>query len=535
MNIIRSQSVFIKSLIFLAFLFLCLLISNNSQAQIINSAAIGAIVKEQFSTGKLEINKIVLEEPHIIPKVSLNKFLAKYQGKKINVNDLKEIQKRLSKYYYAKGYINSGVIVPNQRIVNGVLRLRAIHGRLTRVKVKGNKRISNQYIKHAVAKGVTVPLSTEKLQLALEALQKHALIAEVKAQVSPGEKLGQSILELSIKENKPYFLNTQLSNHQSPSIGQFRLGVNGGHRDIMKRRDTLALDLGISQGLVDTQIDYSLPLSNDDYMFNAHINYARFSIIDDEFSAADINSRSTTVGASLSAPVLKKADLDVSAGIGFDIKHMTLEMFGQPAPTEGFTDGENNSTPLVLHANAIYQKPKFVAAMYAGIRRGTSINLFGDSTEQQIFTVAVGQLSIGFKPRPKLEVHLRFNGQLTSDDLLPVEKFAVGGVKTVRGYRENLLVRDNGLVASSQLRYSLLPSKLFLVPFIDAGRSWNSDQGKLGGSGEQIVSTGAGLQWKATKQIYSEVFWGKTLSDVSSRGDLTQDYSMHFLIRYTVL
>ena len=37
--------------------------------------------------------------------------------------------------------------------------------------------------------------------------------------------------------------------------------------------------------------------------------------------------------------------------------------------------------------------------------------------------------------------------QLASEPLLNIEKFALGGINTVRGYRENQFVRDNGLAA----------------------------------------------------------------------------------------
>ena len=371
--------------------------------------------------------------------------------------------------------------------------------------------------------------------MALETLQKHPLISEVKANISPGEKLGQSILELKIAEEKPYFLSAEMSNHQSPSIGQYRIGMSFGHRDLTGLRDTVKVDLNKSEGLTSGNVDYTLPLTLNDYMFNAYMNYGKFSIIDKEFSTAKINSESTSIGFSINAPLLKTSHAEASAGIGIDVKHMTLSAFGGPANfSEGFDeDGRSNSTPMVFHFNALYQQSKFVAAMYAGIRRGTNINLFGGSNEGRIFTIGVGQLALALKVVPKLELHVRTNGQITGDNLLPVEKFAIGGVKSVRGYRENLLVRDNGLVISNQLRYSIFRSKLFLVPFVDYGRSWDSEQSTLGASGEQIYSAGAGLQWKATKALYSELFWGKTLADVATNTDQTQDYSFHVLLRYT--
>ncbi|HFE39408.1 MAG TPA: ShlB/FhaC/HecB family hemolysin secretion/activation protein [Gammaproteobacteria bacterium] len=524
---------------FLGF-FVLLWYLNAAQAQISDAAAIGLVVQKQFSTGKIFINKILLEEPHIIPQEALVKFFAKYEGREVGVEEIKEVQKRLSRYYYTEGYINSGVIVPNQRIVDGVIRFRAVHGRLTRVKVTGNSRISSAYIRNAIAKGVSVPLHTGKLQFALESLQKHPLISEVKAQVSPGERLGQSILTLSIKEANPSFFNAQLSNHQSPSIGQYRLGVGFGHRDITGNRDVLKINLAASVdesstlGLVSGNLDYTLPVTVEDYLLNTSVNYGKFAIVDDEFSAAEIKSESTSIGFSLSAPLVRAAHFELTAGIGLDVKHMTLSMFGEPATlSDGFVDGESNSTPLTFHLNALYQRARFVTAMYAGLRRGTNINLYGGNNEGRIFTIAVGQLSMATKLLPKLEWHFRINGQLTRDNLLPAEKYAIGGAKSVRGYRENLLVRDNGIAVSNQLRYALFRSILHFVPFFDYGRSWDSEQGKFGSTGEQIYSAGAGLQWKANKAFYSELFWGKTLVNIASNTDQTQDYSLHFLMRYT--
>jgi len=523
----------IKHFVHFVLLVFGLIVFQAAHAQLMTSAAIGATVRSQFSTGKIHINKIVLEEPHIIPKGSMKKFFAKYEGTEISVQDLKEIQSRLSKYYYAKGYINSGIIVPNQRISNGEIRFRAVHGRLTRVKTKGNERLSNSYVKNAVAKGVAVPLNSHQLQRALESLQKHPLIDEVKAQVSPGENLGQSILSLSIKEAKPYFFNTEVSNHQSPGIGQYRLGINTGHRDVLGYRDTFNFQLGISEGLVDGYAGYSIPLGVQDYLFNTYVNYGSYEIVEDDL---DITSKSTSYGFSFSTPLIAASKLDLSAGIGLDVKHMTLNMFGSNTgdDVEGFDENGSNSTPLVLHLTALYQQPKFVAAMYAGLRRGLAVNFYGDVSDQQVFTVGVGQLSIAVRPKQKIEWLLQINGQFTRDNLLPAERFAIGGAKTVRAYRENLLVRDNGVVISNQVRFTVYRSNVFIVPFVDYGRSWDSEEGTFGVNGEQIYSVGSGVQWKANKSIYTELFWGKTLRDADVPTKITQDYSLHFMLRYTI-
>lgn len=82
-------------------------------------------------------------------------------------------------------------------------------------------------------------------------------------------------------------------------------------------------------------------------------------------------------------------------------------------------------------------------------------------------------------------VYARGEAQLSNDGLLPLEKFSLGGVNSVRGYRRSRYVRDEGWSASFEYRLPLVrlavprvsrrgnDGQLSLVLFVDAGRAWN--------------------------------------------------------------
>lgn len=53
----------------------------------------------------------------------------------------------------------------------------------------------------------------------------------------------------------------------------------------------------------------------------------------------------------------------------------------------------------------------------------------------------------------------RAAAQLTPDSLLPLEQFSVGGIATVRGYGQNQLVTDNGVLGSLEVRLPALLKK----------------------------------------------------------------------------
>ena len=53
---------------------------------------------------------------------------------------------------------------------------------------------------------------------------------------------------------------------------------------------------------------------------------------------------------------------------------------------------------------------------------------------------------------------VRMDSQISRDPLLSLEQFAIGGHASVRGYRENQIVRDSGAVVSAEARLPLFQS-----------------------------------------------------------------------------
>ena len=70
--------------------------------------------------------------------------------------------------------------------------------------------------------------------------------------------------------------------------------------------------------------------------------------------------------------------------------------------------------------------------------------------------------------------------QHTDDRVVSMEQFSLGGVNTIRGYRENQLIRDNAFIISPELRFPVYKDRygkalVYLIPFVDYGIGWNSN------------------------------------------------------------
>src|SRR5918998_1451362 len=107
--------------------------------------------------------------------------------------------------------------------------------------------------------------------------------------------------------------------------------------------------------------------------------------------------------------------------------------------------------------------------------------------------------------RLRWELHLRGSLQLSADPLFPIEQFVLGGITTVRGYREYLSATDNAFAGTVELRVPVarLPvpyvsntpgaGTLQLVPFFDRGAGWNT--GRPTPPHSHLSSVGVGLRW----------------------------------------
>jgi hemolysin activation/secretion protein len=115
-----------------------------------------------------------------------------------------------------------------------------------------------------------------------------------------------------------------------------------------------------------------------------------------------------------------------------------------------------------------------------------------------------------------------------------MEQFSVGGYQSVRGYREDQLVRDNGLASSLELRLPIwsdpaLGLDVQLAPFCDVGHSWNTKRDEQ--SPLTIGSVGVGLRTFYKELLRGEIYWGHRLESVSDPGEHDlQDEGVHFAV-----
>lgn len=506
---------------------------------------------DRLPRAKVQARKIEIVGNTVISTEELSTVSAPYEHRELTSEDLEALRRELTIYYVKKGYINSGAIIPDQDVVEGVITYRIIEGTLNRIEVTGTKWFRSSYLKKRIARGSGPPLNVVALQNRLLLLQQDPRIERINAELRPGVSAGESMLGVAVAERIPYQGRVRFNNYQSPTVGGERGQTEFSHQNLFGVGDTLDLIYGGSDGIEpEVEARYSIPFTVYDTTVGLEYRRNDFSVVEQPFRNLDVESKSEICGLSLRQPCFRSLRQELTGVLTFERLWNQTYLLGEKFSFSlGPEDGESVVTALRLGLEWTYRTQMQVWALRSRFSWGmdawgSTIN--GSSYPDSRFFCWLGQFQwvrrIGLM---NMQLIFRADLQLSRDPLLPLEQIAVGGRYSVRGYRENQMVRDNGLISSLECRIPLAGNKLWaeslqLAPFADFGRAWN--EGLPVPSSEEfksIGSVGIGIRWAVALvrpwplRPEVELYWGYPFRDIeAARWDL-QDEGIHLQVSLT--
>ena len=177
---------------------------------------------ELITLGSIRISEIRVEGSSVFSEEELAEFVEPYVSRSVTFEELQGLRQTISAQYLDRGYVNSGVVIPDQRVENGVVVLRAVEGGLTEIDVQGNRGLRERAIARRVERHLSGgPLDINELQESLRILQQDPLVQQVNAALLPGDAPGESYLRLGITERPR--LDLQVSASTFNSLQNLRL------------------------------------------------------------------------------------------------------------------------------------------------------------------------------------------------------------------------------------------------------------------------------------------------------------------------
>jgi len=494
-------------------------------------AGVSVVVREIRITGNT-----------VLPTSVLADLTAPYAGRRLSFADLAALRDRITLAYVERGFVSSGATLPDQAVEDGVVEIRIIEGTLAEIDVETSGRFRPAYFRKRIRKRIEAQqsgvLNVVHLREQLELFQLDPRIEKVQASLVPSAERGQSRLRVTVLEAPFYALNADFDNIRSPSIGALGGGARVQIANAIGVGDQASTRFAVSEGLRQFQAQFALPINLADTALGARYQYSQGNVVSGDFVGLGIQSESQTVGFELRQPLKRSLQTTVSAYLQADWRRSQSFLFDGAIglPTAYSEDGKSQVSVLRLGVDASYRSRSQSLAFRSQISWG--IDALGATRSPAgipdgEFVSWLAQVQWAARlPGTDAQLVARLDTQIASAPLLPLEQFSVGGMYTVRGYRENASVRDNGLAGSIELRLPIYQRRrpqvrVDLAPFFDVGRSWNDDErpGSLNSSPLTLASMGLGLRVAYAHWAHGEIYWGRRLKPIQSLGndDLQDD------------
>jgi hemolysin activation/secretion protein len=461
----------------------------------------------------------------------------------VTFEQLQAAQQAIDKLYLDRQYLTTGSYIPTGQtlaIDGAVVKIQVVEGRLEDIKVTGNQRLNANYIKARLAVATAPPLNNERLLEGLRLLQQDPLLENITAELSAGIQPGTNLLAIKIQERDSFIGEIATNNNRSTSIGSDQRRVQITEANLTGSGDSLTLAYGNTDGSNSIDTSYSIPLSPQQTTLTVNVGGTNSQIIAEPFRSLNITTNSRYYEASLRQPLIRRAQQDATQELAVGLTASKLEsssaIDGTPLPLSSGADvnGRTSVSALRLFQEYVQRDSSSVLSLRSQLNLGVDAlgATVNNSAPDSRFVSWQGQGRWLKRWAADTDLVVQGRVQLADRPLVSLEQFAIGGQGTVRGYRQDALLADNGAFLSAELQLpisSSVGSVWQVTPFVDVGTVWNNAGANP--SGNTLLATGLGLQWR-TDQFTARLDWGIPLINIPDRRNSWQESGFYFSVRY---
>ena len=455
--------------------------------------------KRETPAVKFVLQGVETDSSDILPREVAHEAAAPYIGREITIEDLYKIVGAINAWYSQNHYLTCRAYLPPQTIHEGRVRIALFEGRNGVLAVEGNRTTKESYItdRLGIRQGRIENMkeldqrlqwfngtNDVSLRIVLQAGAEPGTTDYVIKAAEPRRDIWTLYADRAGNETTGawreglFYTNRSLFGHRERlSLGYIRAkgldSFSAGYSFVLGRSGTrLSLDYSTNATKVigGLYVDWDIPVKGHAYSYGLTLTQplAASSAVKSEASLSVVRSRSRTDIADL--PLVADTFSDVTLGLARTNYGKGWAFYRRHAVTFGKWDSDSeyqvrdSKHYFFYHLNSIYQR----AAQHG-----------------QIFTARVsGQWS-------------------ATKDLRPSRQFFLGGVNSIRGYPENELGSDSGLLGSVEYAVPICRG-VSLYGFFDAGTLWGLELLHH----RTLMGTGIGFRAKLGKECSLDVAVG---------------------------
>jgi len=419
---------------------------------------------------KITVSKFVIKGHTKLSTNHLNKLIESYLQKnypdrQLSYSDLKNITQLITRCYHEKGYILAKAYFPQQDIVDGIVTIEVLEGKLDKIQVTGNTYYHEDLLKSYLKQQVKEKIIHESLLERGQLLINELPFSDTTMLLTKGEKQGTVDILLKTKDQFAGTCAIDYNNYGSETVSKNRYGVSFSITDPIlglncSLRGISGDDVNQSSlGFFKLQFPVGYLGSSCEF---SYLNSS--SILGQELEMLDINGTTDVYSIQVNHPFIKKRTQTLSVSVGYERKWSDVR-----------SNDEIITDPYKINTYSIGIHGDFLDA-YMGKTIATYNLTFGEiqgntSGYDKHFMYSSTSLFRIQKIRGYHHLILRASAQF-SDNILPqLEQTVIGGYDTVRGHDAYLYMGNKGYSLSAE--FNIAP------PIIANDELWGQHIGEM--------------------------------------------------------
>lgn len=476
------------------------------------------------------LSAVVVEGATVFAQDAFIEIYEPFLARALTLSEIAQIPELITEKYRDAGFVLSRARIVPQGLVAGVLTVEVLEGYVGRVQIEGPAAEELDWTSY------TRPVLDER-PLTLATLERMILLIND----LPGFTIKDSRMLRDQENLREFYLSVEVDykafdgviyfdNRGTSKVGPLQNYSAFGANNLLSGGERLQI-AGFTvptkpEELGFVSLRYEQPLSSDGLLFFGQPSFSRVEPSDVDQDDQDV-SRSVRVVSGLSYPILRSREESLFVGGQFDFRNIEEE-------TDGDKTEEDRLRVLRLDGRYLRSDPfDGFNVLQLEVSRGLN---FLDATDDPgplrsrpdgdaVFT----KVTASFRRLQSLPFRFSLltsaEGQLSDDELLSSEEFAVGGARFGRAFDGSEITGDNGAAALVELRHDVVIDSseslsAQLYGFYDWGAVWNRN---TEGNGREILSSaGFGVRFGLWRSLNADLQLAVPVSgqgDQSSRDD----------------
>lgn len=479
-------------------------------------------ITESFVDGKVYIKAVRVSYSRILTDEEIQNFVNPIIDKYITFNDLSEVVDNINYHYASNGYVTAKAYIPPQTLEDGTVTISLIEGKVGQLNVSNNKYTSSSYIKKRLSAKEDEVFEIAELENDIVKFNHYNQGIRLNANLKKGKEEGTTDIDIVAQEKFPFHVVGLMDNAGRKTIGELRGGLMIYADSLFKQRDKLTIGSYASSHSITPFADYNIPVNKQDGRVGFTFSTSYSEIANGPYEIFDISSRSYNYSLYYTHPLIRTPKFELNSYTAANYKEGST-LFGD------YRLHTDQVTSLETALNARYDTKRGIWYATQGVYQ--AFPLFDDNSKYFKYTGSLMRLhDFGHGIVGQFRGMYQFS---PSDNMPYIDQFQAGGIATVRGYSEGLLIGRSGYILSAEMMFPILPQTITIkkneekkkIPFLGnyiKGIAFVDHSGVYPFKGEgpdsrsytkddYMVSTGVGLKINLPGDASARLYWGYPL------------------------